>query len=181
MSTTSKLILAVPAAAFMIFLGAMVSGRDAVDVRERETVKVSEQRSGNGYTRTTEVFRGGVRISRTRESSRAGDSNFTTVVIDLFRGDQRVFRAGAHQDKYGTNNSRLYFNGERIVVEEQDRDDDGWFESLILYDENELPFEAFTKRQSGMVEVWPSAKLEELRQFWLRLQEVEMPPRVQEK
>lgn len=174
---TGKLTLLVPAVAFMTFLGAMVWGRDTIDRQEKEATQVSEHRSGNKYTRLTEVFRDGVRISRKRESSLTGDTNFVITVTDLYRGEQRVFRTSSH--KADKDNSRLYFQGDRIVVQELDKDGDGWFESMILFDDRELPFEAFTKTQSGMVELWPAPKLSELRQAYSRLSEVDVPSRLQ--
>lgn len=179
MKMLRNLILLAPAVAFMTLLGAMVWGRDTMDLHEQETTKVSEQRARGKYTRTTEVFRDGVRVSRKRESSLTGDSNFVLVVTDLFRGDQRVFQMSSHRTD--NDNSRLYFQGNRITVQEVDKDGDGWFESMILFDDKELPIEAFTKTQSGMVELWSSPKLTELRKAHSRLREIEVPARVQGK
>lgn len=131
--------------------------------------KVSESRKNGKYQRITEVFQDKVLQSRKLEVSEHDDGRINRVFTKLFRNGEMIYASSFYKSENRT--IRSYYNQGRMVVEEGDEDGDGFFETMILFDANEQPAEAFSKRKDGTVVQFSSEKLTELKKSFAKFQQ----------
>ena len=131
--------------------------------------KVSESTKYGRHTRTTEVFQGKVLLSRKAEVW-SEDGTLKAVSIKLFRDGEQIFLSTYFADVNRT--IRGYYYKDKTVLEEGDEDGDGFFETMILFDEKEQPVEAFSKSKDGTVTPFSKEKLEALKKSFSKFQGV---------
>jgi antitoxin component YwqK of YwqJK toxin-antitoxin module len=131
--------------------------------------KISELRKNGKYERTTEVFAGKILMSRKVEVSVKDNGQIDYVFTKLFRDGKMTFASTL--DNAAKNTIRSYYRDGKMIFEEGDEDGDGFFETLILFDTDEQPIEAFSKNKDGVVTQFSNEKLVELKKSFAKLRE----------
>jgi hypothetical protein len=132
--------------------------------------KVSESHKGGKYIRITETFTDKVLTSRREEVSMRDDGRINFVFEKYFRDGQMIYASSLEKDKNRT--VRSYHYKEKLVVMEGDEDGDKFFETMILFNEDEEPVEAFERKKDGTVMPFSKEKLEALKKSFSKLQGV---------
>lgn len=159
------------AACFMA-LGWVVAEQTQVSAdsaNARTETKVSESRKNGKYQRVTEVFEDNVLQSRKLEVSDHDDGRINRVFTKLFRNGEMIYASSFYKAEKRT--IRSYYHQDKMVMEEGDEDGDGFFETLILFDEKEQPVEAFSKSKDGSVSQFSKEKLADLKKSFGKFQE----------
>ncbi|MFM7214008.1 MAG: hypothetical protein ACKO3H_03915, partial [Verrucomicrobiota bacterium] len=83
------------------------------------------------------------------------------VFVKHFRNGEMTYS----QTLYNSENRtiRSYYHQEKMIVLEGDENGDGFFETMILFDAQERPVEAFSKQKDGSVVPFAKEKLAELK------------------
>ena len=123
--------------------------------------KVSESRKNGKYKRITETFTDKVLASRKEEVSVKDNDQIDFVFVKLFRDGEMTYASTFYKAENRT--IRSYYHQGKMLVEEGDEDGDGFFETMILFDANEQPVEAFRKSQDGTVTQFSKEKFLELK------------------
>lgn len=111
--------------------------------------KISESRLDGEYVRTTEVFRDKVLVSKKQECSSHDNGNIDFIFTKLFRDGEMIYMSSFYKSDHCT--IRDYYHQGKLVVQEGDKDGDGFFERMILFDAKEQPVEAFERKKDGTV------------------------------
>lgn len=141
-----------------------LSASAAEDALLRE--KISEFRENGKYKRITETFAGDERIRVKREISSKDNGSFDYVFLKLFRDGSMIFASTF--DGAAGRTMRSYYRQGKLVLGEEDEDGDGNFETMILFDEDEQPLEAFRRTKKGDVRAFSKNKLAELKESFSR-------------
>jgi hypothetical protein len=64
---------------------------------------------------------------------------------------------------------RSYYQQGKMIMEEGDEDGDGFYETMILFNTNEQPIEAFEKSKDGTVRQFSAEKLSKVKKDFLIL------------
>ncbi|MFM7816706.1 MAG: hypothetical protein ACKPGI_07035 [Verrucomicrobiota bacterium] len=123
--------------------------------------KVSEVRKSGKYKRISETFTDGVLVTRKEEVSVKDNGRMDYVFVKHFRNGEMTYS----QTLYNSENRtiRSYYHQEKMIVLEGDENGDGFFETMILFDAQERPVEAFSKQKDGSVVPFAKEKLAELK------------------
>jgi Trm5-related predicted tRNA methylase len=131
--------------------------------------KVSESRSKGKYKRTTETFRDKVLVARKEEVSVKDNGQIDYVFTKLFRDGEMIHASTFHAA--AKNTVRSYYHQGKMILEEGDEDGDGFFETMIFFEADKRPVEAFSKSKDGAITPFSKDKLGALKTSFSKFQE----------
>lgn len=138
-----------------------IAQQEATVPQGKTETKVSESHKNGKYKRITETFTDKVLTARREEVSLRDDGRINFVFVKCFRDGQMTYASTFDKDKNRT--VRSYYHEGKMLAEEGDEDGDGFFETLILFDVNEEPVEAFERSKDGTVTPFSKEKLSALK------------------
>jgi hypothetical protein len=149
--------------AFLLFafLTWAIAQREATGLQGKTETKVSESHKNGKYKRITETFTDKVLTARREEVSLRDDGRINFVFVKLFRDGQVTYASTFDKDKNRT--VRSYHHKGKILAMEGDEDGDNFFETLILFNEDEEPVEAFERNKDGTVTLFSKERLSTLK------------------
>ncbi len=139
---------------------AIAQHQAAVSQGKTET-KVSELHKDGKHRRITETFTDKELTSRREEVSLRDDGRINFVFVKLFRDGEMIYASTLDKDKNRA--VRSYHHNGKVIAMEGDEDGDNFFETLILFNEQEQPVEAFERNRDGTVTQFSKEKLSELK------------------
>lgn len=166
---TRKLIMVAVCTAVVGWAVAQTASQGTSAPGDKPETRVTETRKNGQLRRTIETLENQRVVSRRVEVSLKDDGVVDRVFIKHFREGEMVFASTFNRTV--TNTIRSYHHAGRMLVSEGDEDGDGFFETMILFDEKEQPVQAFTKNKDGTVTPFSEAMLGELKRSFGRLQE----------
>ena len=134
---------------------------------DHSETKVSESLTNGKYKRISETFRGKVLIARKEEAGAHGDKTIDFVFTKLFRDGEMIYASTFEIAKKVT--IRSYYHQGKMIMEEGDEDGDGFYETMILFDTNEQPVDAFEKNKDGTVRQFSAERLSKVKKDFLIL------------
>lgn len=150
-------------AAFLLFTCVtwQIAQQEAPVPQGKTETKVSESHKNGKHKRITETFADDVLIARREEVSLRDDGRINFVFVKLFRNGQMIYASTFDKDKnYAI---RSYYHKGKMLAMEGDEDGDNFFETLILFNDNEEPVEAFQRDKDGTVTQFSKERLSALR------------------
>ncbi len=127
--------------------------------------KMSESYKNGKYKRITKVFEDKMLVSIKEETSVRGSNVVDFVFIKLFRDGEMIFNSTRDVAKNTT--IRSYYNHGKMVLEEGNEGADSSRETMIFFDANEQPFEAFDKNLDGVVKQVSAERLSNYKKSFL--------------
>jgi hypothetical protein len=123
--------------------------------------KVTRSKENGKYKRIRETFRDKVLVSLEEEVDIDGDGRIEFVITKLFREGEMTY--ACISDNIHKNTVRCYSHKDKLLAEEVDEDGDGFFETIVLFDANEQPVEAFGRSKDGTVTHLSAEKMAKLK------------------
>ena len=140
---TRKSILVAVAGSLIIAWAIAQQPQIANNASARTETKVSESRKNGKYKRVTETFTDKALTTRKEEVSLKDNGQIDYVFIKLFRKGEMTYSSTFYKSESRT--IRSYYHQGKMTVEEGDEDGDGFFETIILFNDKEQPVEAFSR------------------------------------
>jgi hypothetical protein len=166
---TRKSILVAVAGSLIIAWAIAQQPQIANNASARTETKVSESRKNGKYKRVTETFTDKALTTRKEEVSLKDNGQIDYVFIKLFRKGEMTYSSTFYKSESRT--IRSYYHQGKMTVEEGDEDGDGFFETIILFNDKEQPVEAFSRSKDGTVTQFSKEKLAELKKSFAKFQE----------
>jgi len=102
-----------------------------------------------------------VLISRQTEAGTDEDGTIELTVLQVFDENQLVYISVV--DKKKKDATRCYCWNGKTAVEEVDTDGSGFFNALVIFDENELPISGFERGKDSSIRLFSKERLSQIK------------------
>lgn len=149
--------------AFLLFscVTSVIAQQEATVPEGKTETKVSESHEKGRYKRITETFTDKVLTAKREEVSLRDDGRINFVFVKLFRDGEMIYASTFDKDKNRT--VRSYYHKGKMLAMEGDEDGDNVFETLILFNLDEEPVEAYERNKDGTVTQFSKERLSALK------------------